>query len=113
MKALQLGFKETEKMRKEYARRRKLILKRIAEINGLHIEVKPEGAFYAFPRFKSKKSCFAFTEWLLKEAKVLAVPGLEFGKGGSNFIRFSYATEYSLIEKAMDRVEKAMKKIKW
>ena len=103
--------RETEKMRKEYARRRKLILKRIDEINGLEIKVKPEGAFYAFPRFYAKMDSFKFAEFLLKKAKVLVVPGIEFGKEGSNFIRMSYATAYAKIEKAMDRIEKVMKKL--
>ncbi|RLG70980.1 MAG: pyridoxal phosphate-dependent aminotransferase, partial [Candidatus Iainarchaeum archaeon] len=105
--------KETEKMRKEYARRRKLVLKRIDEIDGLEIKVKPEGAFYAFPRFYAKMDSFKFAEYILQKAKVLVVPGVEFGKEGERFIRMSYATAYHLIEKAMDRIEKAMKKLKY
>ena len=110
-KALLSPRKEIEKMRKEYDKRRKLVLRRIAEIPLLHIEVQPEGAFYAFPKIQANMSSLELSKYLLREAKVSVVPGTEFGKHGEGFIRISYATNYSLIEKAMDRIEKAMKKL--
>ena len=110
-KALVSPRKEIEKMRKEYDKRRKLVLRRIAEIPLLHIEVQPEGAFYAFPKIQANMSSLELSKYLLREAKVSVVPGTEFGKHGEGFIRISYATNYSLIEKAMDRIEKAMKKL--
>lgn len=99
----------TEKMRREYNRRRGMVVKRL---NGMGLPCgKPEGAFYAFPSIKRfKKTSLKFSEWLLKNAKVAVVPGTEFGQHGEGHIRCSYATEYSLIEKAMDRIEKAIKK---
>jgi aspartate/methionine/tyrosine aminotransferase len=113
VKALTSEKAYTEKMRKEYGRRRKLILKRIEEIPSLQIEVKPEGAFYVFPRItcKNEVSSKRFAEYMLKEAKVLVVPGNEFGSNGEGFIRMSYATKYEIIEKALDRIEKASKPI--
>jgi aminotransferase len=110
VEALRVSGKYTEEMRKEYARRRKLILKRIDEINGLHVQVKPKGAFYAFPRYESKKDSFAYSQWLLEKAKVLTVPGREFGAQGEGFIRMSYATAYDQIEEAMNRLEKVLRK---
>jgi len=108
--ALLGSMKPAIEMRKEYDRRRKLILKRINEISCLHVKVRPEGAFYAFPRFNFKEmNSKAFSEFLLKKASVLTVPGTEFGCNGEGFIRMSYATKYSLIEEAMDRIEKAVK----
>ena len=53
-----------------------------------------------------------FSNWLIKNAKVAAVPGIDFGKMGENYIRFSFATSFSLIKKAMNRIEKSMKKLK-
>ena len=101
-----------EKMRKEYDRRRKMIVRRAREIPEWTC-MEPEGAFYLFPnirgmKMKSLKAC----EWLLKEAKVATIPGTEFGGYGEGFIRLSYATEYGLIEKAMDMIEKAVRKKK-
>jgi aminotransferase len=50
--------------------------------------------------------------FLLKKAKVLVVPGTEFGKYGEGYIRLSYATAYEKIEEALNRMEKALKEVK-
>ena len=68
---------------------------------------KPEGAFYMFPNIrKFKTNSVNLSNRILNEAKVLVVPGTEFGKYGENHIRMSYATSYEKIEEAMDRLEK-------
>ena len=96
-----------ERMRKEYDRRRKLIIKRLNEIRGFSC-IEPKGAFYAFPNIKSfGMKSFEFSKWLLKKAKVAVVPGTEFGRCGEGYIRCSYATSYEKIEEAMFRIEKA------
>ncbi len=98
-----------KKMINEFGRRRKLLLKRMEEINGFSF-VKPEGAFYTFPNISSfGMSSVKFSHMLLQKAKVLVVPGTEFGKNGEGFIRLSYATDYKKIETAMDRIEKVLK----
>ncbi|MBI4017784.1 MAG: pyridoxal phosphate-dependent aminotransferase [Candidatus Aenigmarchaeota archaeon] len=96
----------------EYARRRKLILKRLSQIKGFHVD-NPEGAFYALPSFffKKKLTSVDLVEWMIKEARVAAVPGTEFGRCGEGYVRFSYATAYDKIETAMDRLEQKMKKL--
>ncbi|MBN1159902.1 MAG: pyridoxal phosphate-dependent aminotransferase [Candidatus Diapherotrites archaeon] len=110
--ALSKGYSnEIEKMRKEYDRRRKLIVGRLAEIDGFDLH-EPQGAFYAFPKINFKMKSYDFSMWLLKNAKVACIPGTEFGSYGEGFVRFSYATEYSLIEKALDKIESATKKLK-
>jgi len=101
-----------ENMRKEYDRRRKLIVKRLYEIPNIDC-LTPEGAFYAFPNIKNlgmKSSEVA--HFLLKKAKVLVVPGTEFGKYGEGYIRLSYATSYEKIEEAMNRIENTINKLK-
>lgn len=97
------------KMKQEYDRRRKFVLKRLKEIPALHIEKNPQGAFYAFPRIMTNQSSNQLADYLIKQAKVALVPGNEFGKSGEGFIRFSYATAMPKIETAMDRIEKALK----
>ncbi len=42
----------------------------------------------------------------LIENKILCVPGIAFGKNGENNVRFSYATKYEDIEKALEIMEK-------
>ncbi len=108
--------KWVEKITSDYNRRRKFTVKRLNEIRGFHC-FEPDGAFYAFPRidFKqggAKMTSLQFCEYLLKEANVACVPGSEFGKYGEGFIRLSYATAFSKIEEAMERIEKAVKKLK-
>ena len=97
-------------MRKEYDRRRELIVK---GLNGMGLPCgSPKGAFYVFPSIERfRMPSLKFSEWLLKNAKVAVVPGTEFGKHGEGYIRCSYATEYSLIEKALSRIERAIKKL--
>ena len=106
--ALKGTQKPVEMMRKSYEKRGRLILKRIAEIPELHVEVEPEGAFYVFPRITMEMNSLEFVKFLLKEAKVIAIPGTAFGTGGQGFVRMSFATEAHLIEQAMDAIEKAL-----
>lgn len=108
-KALQISQIYTERMRKEYDRRRLFIVRRLNEI-GLPTKT-PKGAFYAFSSIKDYgKTSLEFAERLLKHGKVAALPGTEFGKYGEGYIRFSYATDYKLIEEAMNRIERFTKK---
>lgn len=108
--ALKGPQRDVERMRKDYSRRRELILKRIDEIEGLEVKVRPEGAFYAFPAFDADfgMGSVEFVKFLLQRAKVVTIPGSEFGKNGEGFIRMSYATDIKFIEKAMDNIEQAL-----
>lgn len=109
-KALQMSGAYTEKMRREYDRRRKFIVKRLNEI-GLPT-VNPKGAFYAFSNIKKYGiKSMDFAERALKEAKVAVIPGTEFGKFGEGFVRFSYATDYKLIEEGLRRLHLFVKRL--
>ena len=52
-----------------------------------------------------------FVEFLAKEAKVITVPGSAFGNYGEGYIRISYAAAYKKLEEALNRIEKAVKKL--
>ncbi len=111
IEALTGDQKCVEEMRKEYDRRRKLIIKRLEEIPRISC-LKPEGAFYAFPNItRLGMSSIQTSNFFLKKAKVLIVPGSEFGKYGEGYVRMSYATSYEKIEEAINRIEKAVKRI--
>ncbi len=98
-------------MKSEYARRRKMLIKRLNEIPKISC-AKPKGAFYAFPNISElKMSSEKAVDFLLKKAKVITIPGNEFGNFGEGFIRLSYATEYRKIQKAIDRIEAAIRKL--
>ncbi len=100
--------KPVAEMVKEYKRRRDFIYKRCIEI-GFECE-KPKGAFYLFPSIGNfGMESTKFSKFLLEKAKVLTIPGTEFGKYGEGYIRMSYAASYNKIEEAMCRVEKLLK----
>ncbi|RLI19626.1 pyridoxal phosphate-dependent aminotransferase [Candidatus Bathyarchaeota archaeon] len=98
-------------MVREFDRRRKFVCKRINEIEGFSC-ITPKGAFYVFPNIKSfGMSSKEFARFLLEEAKVAAVPGTGFGRYGEGYLRLSYATSYEKLEEAMNRIERAVKKL--
>ncbi|GAB6888229.1 pyridoxal phosphate-dependent aminotransferase [Desulfothermus okinawensis JCM 13304] len=100
-----------EENRKKFFERRNYILGRINSIEGI-ICPEPMGAFYVFPRVDNLytdkiNSSQRLCEYLLEKANVALVPGIAFGD--DRCIRFSYAVDISVLEKAMDQVEKALK----
>ncbi len=108
LKALTIKKAYTDRMVNEYDRRRKFIVKRLNEI-GLRT-IMPQGAFYTFSNIQHiTNNSMKFAKDLLNKAKVAVVPGSEFGNHGEEYIRCSYATDYKLIEKAMERLEKFLK----
>jgi aspartate/methionine/tyrosine aminotransferase len=95
----------------EFDRRRHFVHKRLNEIKSFECEL-PRGAFYAFPNItKFGMSSEAFAEFLAKNAGVITVPGSSFGNNGEGFIRISYAAAYEKLEEALNRIEKAVRKI--
>jgi aminotransferase len=109
VKALGLSKKYIKGMVKEYDRRRKMIVGRLNDL-GMST-VMPKGAFYCFSNIKSfDKNSVRFSKDLLNKGKVAVIPGTEFGKYGEGYVRCSFAQEYGKIEKAMDRIEKFLKR---
>jgi len=110
--ALRGSQKCVENMRKEYNKRRKLMLKRIDEIPLIH-SLKPKGAFYLFPNItETGMKSSEFVHFLVDKGKILTVPGTEFGKYGEGYVRLSYATAIEQIERAMDKMDKLMRSLK-
>jgi aminotransferase len=111
IEALRNGDSEVEKMVQEYNRRRRLMVKRLNEIDLPCFE--PKGAFYAFPSIKTTgMNSEDFAEKLLIEEKVAVVPGTAFGPCGEGFIRCCYATSVSDIEEALGRMDSFVRKNK-
>jgi len=73
---------------------------------GLDI-VKPEGAFYLFPKSPLSDDV-AFVK-LLQSERILSVPGAGFARPG--YIRLSYAVEADVIERSLPQFEKVLKSI--
>jgi len=102
---------DVKEMIKIYEMRRNLIYKRLNEIDGISA-IKPKGAFYIFPNIKeTKMSSERFANKLLKDAKVVVIPGNVFGEEGEGYVRMSYSVSIENIKKALERIEKFMKKL--
>ena len=109
---------EVVEMAREFQRRRDTIVGRLKAMPGLSC-FEPQGAFYVFPNVRSlfgrKANGKALAtpsdvvEYFLEEARVLAVPGEDFGSIEN--IRISYATSLTEIEKGCERIEAAIKKL--
>ena len=95
---------EVDSMVREYNRRRRVMVDGFRKA-GLDC-FEPLGAFYVFPSIRSTgMTSDEFCEGLLKEEKVLAVPGSAFGSCGEGFIRTTYANSYENIVEAMKRIK--------
>ena len=109
VKALKLSKWHITKMKFFYKKRRDYLVKRLNEME--LATTMPDGAFYTFSNIKKySKDSYKFADKLLKKEKVAVVPGKEFGRYGEGYIRCSYATKLSKIKKAMNRLEKFLKK---
>lgn len=109
--ALVSGEKPLEDMKKEYQRRRELV---VDGFNKMKLKcIKPDGAFYCFPSIKrTGLDSLTFAEKLLKEKQVAVVPGTAFGPMGKDYVRISYATATEKLVEALKRIEDFVKKCK-
>lgn len=111
VEALEKSGKYVEEMRKEYDRRRKMFIKKLNQLPNISC-VEPKGAFYAFPNITDLgMTSDEVSDLFLKQAKVITVPGTEFGKYGEGYLRMSYATSFEKLEEAVNRIEKVVSKL--
>ena len=110
IEALRNGDNDILKMKKEYDKRRKYLLK---EFKRLDLPVfEPKGAFYIFPNIsKYKMTSEEFATDLLNKEHVVVVPGTAFGESGEGFIRISYAYSLDALKEAIKRIERYLKLI--
>ena len=108
VEALKNGDEDIERMKKEYDKRRRFLLK---ELNRLGLPCfEPRGAFYIFPDIrKFGVTSEDFATDLLKKEHVVVVPGTAFGDSGEGFVRISYAYSLEALREAIRRIEKYIK----
>lgn len=110
LEALTNGLEEKDRMVESYNQRRRLVVQGFREM-GLECH-EPQGAFYAFPSIRSTGlTSEQFAERLIQEAKVAAVPGHVFGKGGEGFLRCCYATSVNQLTEALERISIFLRKL--
>ena len=108
LEALKNGDADIERMRKEYDKRRKYLLKEFDRL-GLPC-FEPRGAFYIFPDIrKYGMSSEEFATELLNKEHVVVVPGTAFGDSGEGFVRISYAYSLDALKEAIKRIERFIK----
>ena len=111
IEALRHGAEDTAEMRESYCQRRNYIC---SALNAMGLACpEPEGAFYVFPSIQSTGlSSKDFALRLINEERVACVPGNAFGACGEGFIRCCYATDIKLIQEAMKRMARFVKKVR-
>ncbi len=88
------------------ARRRNLICERLDRVSHVFDYVKPEGAYYVFPKISVEHTdSYAFSLDLLETAKVTVTPGSAFGPSGEHHVRMAYCVSEDMINLAFDRIE--------
>jgi aspartate/methionine/tyrosine aminotransferase len=99
------------RMKRIYNERRQYMIRRLKDM-GLGITVEPTGAFYVFANAKHiSGDSYKLAFDILEKAHVGVAPGIDFGKNGEGYLRFSYATSMENIAQGMDRLENYFKKI--
>ena len=89
------------------ARRRDLICERLDAMPHVFSYVRPEGAYYAFPRIVADHdNAVDFCISLLDQARVTLTPGSAFGPSGAHHVRMAYCVSDDTIERAFDRMER-------
>ncbi|HZW40438.1 MAG TPA: aminotransferase class I/II-fold pyridoxal phosphate-dependent enzyme [Ignavibacteriaceae bacterium] len=85
-------------------KRRDITVKMLNEIPGISC-VKPEGAFYAFPRLHTDEPDMEFVKQLISEAGVVVVPGSGFGQvPGTQHFRVVFLPNENILEKAYNNI---------
>jgi aspartate aminotransferase len=106
------GKEHLRRMRAAFAQRRELVARLLDDVPGVSY-VKPQGAFYYFvdvaahfERFAGGAGSRGLAEYLLEEAGVAVVPGVDFGDDRA--IRISFATSAEDLTVALKRIAKAL-----
>jgi aspartate aminotransferase len=98
-------------MMAEYKSRRDLLVNGLNAIPGITCHT-PGGAFYAFPNISNfGLTSEEFADLMLEKADVALLPGSNFGSQGEGFVRLVYASATENINKALERIAEACKKL--
>lgn len=95
-----------EEFKVKFRESRQAICSRLDKLPKLFSYNKPDGAYYAFPKFLNfDLSSFDFAKLLIDEAKVITIPGSTMGPSGEGHIRMSFAADSAVINNAFDRID--------
>jgi aspartate aminotransferase len=95
-----------EALRLTMQNNRDVMMQELASFSGIKC-IKPEGTFYCMPDFRAyQKDSVALSQFLLKKAMVVTVPGKEFGMEGH--LRLSYAGTVKDVTEGVARMKWAL-----
>jgi aspartate aminotransferase len=114
--AIQSGFPLVSQSIEILNRRRKLAIREIQKIPGIHFN-EPAGAFYLFLDLREvldsshdgrRQTSLEFAENLINKHYLVAVPGEAFGAPG--FLRLSYSVSEAHLIEGVRRIKNAIEK---
>ena len=104
--ALKEADADVQRMRRTYNERRRYMIDRLKEI-GFGIPVEPTGAFYVFANARHlSDDSYKLAFDILEKAHVGVTPGIDFGRGGEGYLRFTYANSIENITEGLNRLER-------
>jgi aspartate aminotransferase len=95
-----------ESLRLTIENNRNVVMQELKTFSGIRV-TKPQGTFYCLPDFRAySNDSVALSDFLLKKALVVTVPGMEFGMEGH--LRLSYAGSVKDITEGVARMKWAL-----
>lgn len=99
---------EIEQMRRKFEERRNLFIAGLNAIDGVSAK-SPQGAFYAWVKFDWGMTSEEVCDYILNNARVVAVPGVAYGTD-EPFVRFSFAESDEKLAEAVRRIAEIVPK---
>ena len=95
-----------EALRLQIQNNRDVLLQELKSFNGIRL-IEPQGTFYALPDIRAfSQNSVEVSKFLLQKARVVVVPGREFGMEGH--IRISFAGSVKDVTEGVDRIKWAL-----
>jgi len=111
IEALKDATNAVDGMVAEYRKRRDLFVDGLNRIPGFRCQT-PGGAFYAWVNIEDTGlSAEEIQKLLLEDAGVAGIAGAAFGVNGKNYLRFSLVSATSLLQEALERMQRVS--VRW
>ena len=95
---------------KKYKKNRDFLIKELSKMN-ININYKPDSAFYIFCDMSNyTKNSLNLCKDILDKVGLALAPGIDFGEDYKKFVRISYASTFSDIEKGITLLDSYLKK---
>ncbi|GGJ40308.1 pyridoxal phosphate-dependent aminotransferase [Paenarthrobacter histidinolovorans] len=107
--ALQTPEKDLAALTESYRERRDAVVDVLSRIPGVSL-LKPQGAFYAFPKIATKLNSVQMAERFAANG-VIVRAGSEYGPSGEGHVRISFATDMESLNEGMKRFAETVQAI--